>query len=1087
MLLMALASTAFAQFSVTLTGDPIRFTVPINSTGTYTATITVTVANGDGLLQTTLAPTGLPAGSGASLNTTVFTNSGTATLTFNYTNLTQGSYDVAIQASGDASYRLPIPVRAGVQWKNTASAGAFNSAANWVGGVVPGVNDTIIIPDVTFGNATTPSILVTSDTVIGGVRDIHNGNSTFPNINIAAGATLSVTGTNGYRQLRDTLTSNSRAYFQASGAGTLLVSNAVANFDLMAYAENTQNYFLFDALNTLKLDVNRITIDDIAAYPNYRTNGTSTYPRRWSPRFYLAKTNIFRATQTDANSWNNAARDYSFVIDRHRAGNGSGTRFGMRFGLQNEFYCDSMLWCGSGSSCDQNSANNRIDFNTGLTGTRVLIIRGPNGGRMSNFTLADAAVADGGTVSQGTKLYADLTDGSVDALVDKFYIGRDADTTSGGQATGTLIIGSGTLDVNDASLGYQTGPGNGTGVGYCGGRLDVNGTALFRVNGTLVLGHTTVAALTPFAAESGYGQVNIGGGTVQVNNVTVGGVTAASINNNISLTAGGTLVVSNDLASASARLNSLSMSDSTLVLYANPTAARVFVKTLVNGGAGNVINLAGVTGVSSYPATLPLISYTGSAAPNFSLVLPSGLYGFLVNNTANSTIDAIITTNPPASLTWNGNVNGNWDTSTANWQGGLVFANGDQATFDDSASGSAAVTVVGTVLPGTGGVLVNNTNKNYSFSGGTIGGTALLTKQGPGSLTMNASSALALNLNQGTVTGSGAIGATTVASGATLAYTGTINGLATAGTSSSSGTMSIGLSVTGGTFDNAGTINGTYSISGGAATNRAGSVVNTVGVSSTSTGATLVHNGHMFLGNANVNSRFASAGNLTGSGIISDVTGDTAGNNGRVEINPGGVFTPGGSNVIGSFTIEGRFDLNTGASPDGTMIIDVDLNNPLKNDVVKVDKWSNLRGALVMNNIGSVPFAAGQSFQIVTNNFGLANTPETAFDLANKITPKAPGVGLQWDLANLRTNGIIAVVAAPLTPPGLTNTIVGGTNLTLNWPTTHLGYQLQVQTNTLAVGLTTNWHPIVGSENATSYSVLINPTNPAVFYRLSNQ
>jgi hypothetical protein len=1086
LLLLAGVSASFAQFAVSLTANPIRITVPISSTGSYTNTVTVTISNPDAVSSVTLAATGFPGSSSVSFDKTVFTNSGTATMIVSYANVPQGQYDSAVAATGSAAYRLPIPMQAGYQWNSLASAGNLTNAANWVGNVAPGAADTIIIPDVTFGNNSTPSILVTSDTTIGAVRDVHNGNSTYPNFNIAAGATLSITGDGGYQQLRDTLTSNSRAYVQASGAGTLLVSNANANFDLIVYAENTQNYFLFDQLNTLKLDVNRITIDDILAYPDYQTNGTTTYPRRWSPRFYLAMTNIFRATLTDANSWTNQARNYSFVIDRNRAGNGSGTRFGMRFGLQNQFYCDSMLWCGSGSSCDQNSANNRIDFNTAFAGTPNLIIRGPNGGRMSNFTICDAAAANGGTVSQGTKALIDLTAGSIDAMVDNFYMSRDAYTTAGGQATGKLVIGAGTLDVNNAYLGYQTGPGNGTGVGYCGAEVDVigtNGASLFRVNGDLVLGYTVLPALTPFAAQSGYGQLVIGGGTVEASTISVGGPTAVSVENNITLTGGGTLVVTNTAGSAGAPVNTLSMSDSTLTLHVDGanTDPYVYVKTLVTGGAGNTLKLASVTGVSTYPATIHLISYNGSAAPNFTLNTPSGLYGFVLNNTANHTIDAVITTFAPASLVWNGDVaGGNWDTTTANWQGGLKFADGDSVTFNDTATGTKSVNVVGTVIPGSGGVLVD-TASSYSIAGGTLAGTALITKMGSGSLNMSATSELPLTIGEGSVNNSGTIGATTVAAAASLINSGTVNGLTSSGTASSSKTVNIGLAVLDGTFVNSGTVNGTFALSGGTTTDTGSSTVEAVGISTVGTNTTLIHNGQF----NNNTARLAISGNLTGSGTVSDVTGDAAGNNGRLEINPGGVFTPGGSNTIGTFTVEGRFDLNTGTG-DGLMIVDVDLNNPQTNDYIVVDKWSNFRGALMMNNIGAVPFALGQSFRVFKTSFGTPNTPEAAFDLANKMIPASPGVGLQWNLSNLKTNGIITIVGVPTTPPALTS-VATSTNLTLSWGTTNVGYQLQVQTNTLAIGLSTNWVPVVGSETNATYVVPITPENPTVFYRLSNQ
>jgi hypothetical protein len=295
-----------------------------------------------------------------------------------------------------------------------------------------------------------------------------------------------------------------------------------------------------------------------------------------------------------------------------------------------------------------------------------------------------------------------------------------------------------------------------------------------------------------------------------------------------------------------------------------------------------------------------------------------------------------------------------------------------------------------------------------------------------------------------------------------------------------SGTINIGLSVNGGTFDNSGTINGTFNTSGtNTAINiRSGSKVEANAVSTVGVGSSMILSGD-FNNNAD---RLTIEGYLTGSGSVTDYTGDTAGNKGRLEIN--GLFTPGGSNVIGTFKVNGRFDLNASV-PDGRMIVDIDMNHPAKNDVIFVDKWSNFRGALTLNNIGSVPFAAGQTFIIFSNNWVL-NVPEVPFDMTNKITPAVPGVGLQWNFDNLKTNGIVAVVQVPLTPPTLTTVNTNGT-LNFSWEKSHLGYQLQRQTNSLSVGISTNWTPIAGSEYTNGWSVSISQTNPTVFYRLSSQ
>ena len=57
--------------------------------------------------------------------------------------------------------------------------------------------------------------------------------------------------------------------------------------------------------------------------------------------------------------------------------------------------------------------------------------------------------------------------------------------------------------------------------------------------------------------------------------------------------------------------------------------------------------------------------------------------------------------------------------------------------------------------------------------------------------------------------------------------------------------------------------------------------------------------------------------------------------------------------------------------------------------------------------------------------------------------------------------------------------------MTLSWPEDYAGWSLQAQTNTLATGLSTNWHTILGSSALTSTNLPISAANPSVFYRLS--
>jgi hypothetical protein len=61
---------------------------------------------------------------------------------------------------------------------------------------------------------------------------------------------------------------------------------------------------------------------------------------------------------------------------------------------------------------------------------------------------------------------------------------------------------------------------------------------------------------------------------------------------------------------------------------------------------------------------------------------------------------------------------------------------------------------------------------------------------------------------------------------------------------------------------------------------------------------------------------------------------------------------------------------------------------------------------------------------------------------------------------------------------------VTGNNLTLNWPSDHIGWRLQVQTNELAQGLGTNWADVAGSTGTNQMNIPINPASSSVFFRL---
>ncbi|MFD0892876.1 alkaline phosphatase family protein [Luteolibacter ambystomatis] len=116
-----------------------------------------------------------------------------------------------------------------------------------------------------------------------------------------------------------------------------------------------------------------------------------------------------------------------------------------------------------------------------------------------------------------------------------------------------------------------------------------------------------------------------------------------------------------------------------------------------------------------------------------------------------------------ATVVWDdANSNNAWNTTDANWTGGAIFANGNDATFSGT-TGETVTVVAGGVSPASTSITANGA---YTFSGGSIGGT--LSKAGTGALTLNSANAftsVALNGGSITVGNAGALGGGTLTIG----------------------------------------------------------------------------------------------------------------------------------------------------------------------------------------------------------------------------------------------------------------------------------------------------------------------------------
>jgi autotransporter-associated beta strand protein len=315
--------------------------------------------------------------------------------------------------------------------------------------------------------------------------------------------------------------------------------------------------------------------------------------------------------------------------------------------------------------------------------------------------------------------------------------------------------------------------------------------------------------------------------------------------------------------------------------------------------------------------------------------------------------------------------------------------------------------------------------------------------------------------NSGLVTGPGAI---------IENFSGSAPGTLTVGTDNSDGSYS-------GTFRDGGsqpfglTKDGSGTVTVFGTTDSTGPV--------TVNGGTLALSGSSSFANA---SHYIANATLDVSGIGGTLTlnsGQTLGGkgtvSGQVTAEAGSVVSPGAS--VGTLTVSGHVSLN------GLLLMELDRTNaPFNSDrLLSSGGTITYGGSLLVTNIGPA-LQVDDTFQLFpagVTGFGANITLATTDATGNTYT---------WQ-NNVATLGSVKVLSVtPPTPPvnpTPTNIVVSvsGGNLNLSWPASHTGWSLQAQTNTLGVGLATNWTTL-GYENTNAVSIPIDAANPTVFYRL---
>ncbi|HMP83845.1 MAG TPA: hypothetical protein PKA41_14190, partial [Verrucomicrobiota bacterium] len=190
---------------------------------------------------------------------------------------------------------------------------------------------------------------------------------------------------------------------------------------------------------------------------------------------------------------------------------------------------------------------------------------------------------------------------------------------------------------------------------------------------------------------------------------------------------------------------------------------------------------------------------------------------------------------------------------------------------------------------------------------------------------------------------------------------------------------------------------------------------------------------------------------------------------GNVVLGSNGRLTPGFS--IGTLTVSGSAQLG------GVTVMEIDRSSSPNSD--RLVAASITRGGnLVVTNLGAEP-AYGDSYQ-------LFSAPTIGGSFLSVSLPPLSCPTLSWDTSNLGVNGTIAVTGTPCVasnPTNITFSVVGN-QLKLEWPESHKGWTLQVQTNALNVGLNDVWYDVPDSQLVNEMLFPINPANPTVFYQL---
>jgi autotransporter-associated beta strand protein len=613
--------------------------------------------------------------------------------------------------------------------------------------------------------------------------------------------------------------------------------------------------------------------------------------------------------------------------------------------------------------------------------------------------------------------------------------------TSGDQTTLNSVLSAfaGTLNLPASPGGVAKTAFTSSGV-----NISSNATVTVASGGTFYLSGVTVAAAV---VASGPGNSE-GYGAVRVDNSTVAGPVMLQTNTWLGAYTGTTGVISGAISDGGNGYGVIVAGPGVLVFSGTNTYTGM---TMVTNGTVTVTGNEAAANGGWYIANGNNVATETVDFNSGSTVAVTNGATFQLGYT--SAIGATATLNVAGTVTNGGSLNVQRKAVFNLNSGGIWTQSGPMKVGPPGGSGLST-----TMSVNSGSTFIYNNSANFPIvvSPAAAGG---------GGCTLNLGGTLVTSQGFTNAVNNSTASATIVFAGGTLQLAANIAELTLGVNTNNGATFSLGAG--GGTINTAGFATAITNVIGGAGgLTMLGGGTLTLGATNTYTGGTTAGGGLLLVNGT------------AGTGAVTVQTNATLGGSGSLAgaatVQAGGTLQGGDINYSNTLTFGGGLTLGNSASAVTCSSFKIAAGGHIFGGALSVNGTNLI-------NIQDATLPAGTNTLITYSGGSIGGANGFAgFQLG--MVP----AGVTAQLLNTGSAVELAVTPAPMVntnSPVLVNSLSGGT-LTLSWPSNHLGWRLEVQTNAPGAGLGTNWFTWPNSTNVTSTNFTVTPANPTTFFRL---